>query len=457
MKAWVIAFRSLVRRPGYAATAVLMLTLGIGASTGMFSVVDTILWKPLPYPAADRLVTVLEASPAKDKRESLIAPARLEDWSRLSQAFEAIAGSYSENLTETSGSEPERLEGRRVSPRYFEVYGTKPLAGRTFNANEEVAGGPGAALISYGLWTRRYAQGAGAVGSRLIIGGEGYTIVGVMPKEFAAASVDVWIPAQLAPAVLRIRGARFYSGVGRMKPGVTIAQAREDLARVERRLGEMYPQSDKDWSAVVGDLKELRVGDYRRTLVLVFGAVGLLLAIAVANIAGLTLAQLHRRGRELAIRSSLGASRAAVVAQDAGSDAGGDRGRGDRRRSCRLGDPVDRFGVCHLTARARIAFRLARAGVRLARELERSGNLRSRAGTPSHTVRPGAAAGRIVAQRFRGTPRVAAYAGDRAACSYCPAAVNRRVVAAQLLQSDSLRFRIRPARRDHVSRRGAVE
>jgi putative ABC transport system permease protein len=311
---WLIALRTLARRPGFALTAVLTLALGIGATSALFSLVDTVLLKPLPYPHADRLVTILEASPSKNKKESLVAPGRIEDWNRMSQTFESISGQYTENVTDTSGAEPQRLSGRRVAPRFFDVYGAAPIIGRTFTPDEERDGGPGAVVISYALWTARYGQNPDVTSKRLILGGKRYAIVGVMPKEFAAPSIDVWIPAQINPFLMRARDARFFSGVGRMKPGVTIEQAQADLARVQRQLGEQFPKTDKDWSAIVGDLKEYRVGSYRRTLLLVFGAVGVLLAIAIANIAGLTLAQLHQRERELAIRGSVGASRFQVVA-----------------------------------------------------------------------------------------------------------------------------------------------
>jgi putative ABC transport system permease protein len=314
MHQWQIALRSLIRRPGFSMTAVLMLVLGIGTSTALFSLVDTILLKPLPYPHPDRLVTLMEASPSKNKSTSLIAPGRLEDWNRMNQTFEFVTGSYNENVTDTSGAEPERLAARRVSPRFFETFGAAPLLGRAFTPDEEAYGGPQAAVISYGLWTRRYGQDPGVISKRLVIAGQGVSIIGVMPREFVAPSIDLFAPSQTLAALLRVREARFYSGVGRMKPGVTIAQAQADLARVQRQLGEQYPRTDKDWSAQVGDLKEGRVGDYRRTLLLVFGAVGLLLLIAVANIAGLTLAQLHQREREMAIRSSVGASRGQVIA-----------------------------------------------------------------------------------------------------------------------------------------------
>ncbi len=314
MKQWILACRSLARRPGYTITAILVLVLGIGATTALFSVVDTVLLKPLPYPNPDRLVTVMEASPSKNQKDSLIAPVRIEDWHRMNQTFDVVSGSYGESATDTSGPEPERLAGRRVAPRYFDVYRTAPLVGRTFTAEEDKFGGPAVAVISYGLWTRRFGQDPRVTSNRLVLGGRGFSIVGVMPKDFAAASIDVWLPAQTYPPLMRQRDARFFTGIGRMKPGVTIQQAQGDLARVQRQLGEQFARTDKDWSAIVRDLKESRVGDYRRTLLLVFGAVGMLLLIAVANIAGLTLAQLHTREREMAIRSSVGASRQQVVA-----------------------------------------------------------------------------------------------------------------------------------------------
>jgi putative ABC transport system permease protein len=313
VKPWVLARRSLARRPGFVFAVVAILALGIGANTAIFSLVDAVLLKPLPFPNPDRLVTVQEASPSTSEAISLIAPGRLQDWNRRNRTFEAIAGLYSENVTETSGAEPERLVARRVSPRYFAVFGAKPAAGRTFAPDEEIDGGPASAVISYGLWTRRYHQDPQVAGRRLILGGKGFTIVGAMPKEFAGSTVDLWVPAQFGAGLLLNREARFLGGVGRMKLGVTIAQAQEDLARVQRELGEEFPQTDRGWSALVGNLKEAQVGSYRRALFFAFGSVVLLLLIAVANVAGLMLTELHRRERELAIRSSIGGTRLQVV------------------------------------------------------------------------------------------------------------------------------------------------
>jgi putative ABC transport system permease protein len=313
MQHWKLALRSLTHRKAFATAVVAILALGIGANTAVFSVVDAILLRPLPFPDSERLVTVLEASPSKSEAESLIAPGRLADWNRMNHTFEGIAASYTENVTDTTGYEPERLAGRRVSPGYFRVFGSKPLYGRTFTPDEDVSGGPNSVVIGYALWTRRYHQSPGAIGQRLTLGGKGYTIVGVMPKDFQTANIDVWIPAQVSDWLMRIREARFYSGVGRMKPGIGIAHAHDDLARVQRQLGEQFPQTDKGWSAVVRSLKETRVGEYRKTLLFVFGAVAMLLLIAVANIAGLMLTQLQRREREMAIRSSIGATRTQVL------------------------------------------------------------------------------------------------------------------------------------------------
>ena len=308
------AWRALARRRAFTLTATLTLSAGIAVTTTMFSIVNGILLRPLPYPDGGQVVTVQEASPGRRERVSLIAPARLEDWNRSTRAFAALSGSYTENVTDTSGAEPERLDGRRVLPRFFEVFGMPPLLGRGFAPDEERFGGATAVVISEGFWTRRFARSPAAIGARLTIGGTGYTIVGVMPRAFTPAATDVWVPAQLAPRLLTLRDARFISGVGRMKPGVTIAAARDDLARVQTELGAQYPASDKDWSVDVRDLKEVRVGDYRRPLVLVFGAVALLFAIAVANVAGLFLVQLHRRAPEFAIRAAIGASRGQIVA-----------------------------------------------------------------------------------------------------------------------------------------------
>ncbi len=307
------AWRALRRRPTFTVTTVSTLALGIGVTAATFSIVDSVLLRPLPFPDADQLVYVMEAAPGRRERTSLIAPARMADWTRMNRAFSAISGSYAESVTDASAAEPERLPGRRVLPRFFDVFGMTPLAGRIFTEDEERFGGSLAVVIGEGFWTRRFGRNPAAVGSRLLIGGSGYTIVGVMPRSFTTAATDVWVPAQLPPGLMQIREARFVTGVGRMRPGVRLEDGRADLARVQAELGVAHPRTDKDWSVDVRALKDVHVGGVRRPLWLVFGAVAMLFAIAVANVAGLVLVQLHRRAAEFAVRTAIGASRAQVI------------------------------------------------------------------------------------------------------------------------------------------------
>src|SRR5438128_2336322 len=268
MKRWQQALRALARRPQFAIAVVLILASGIAANTAVFSIVDAVLLKPLPYPDPDRLVTVMEASSAARNQESLIAPPRLEDWNRMNRTFDAIAGSYAENVTDTSSEEPERLAGRLVSPRYFDVFNTKTVIGRTFTADEEVFGGPPAAVISYDFWERRFHRDPGTVGKRLILKDRPFTIVGVMPKEFAGSPIDLWMPAALVPFLMRQRDARFYGGVGRMKPGVTILQAQADIVEV----GFDPSQSVTFHVGAAWDEDRKRVGELQKDLIEKFQA-----------------------------------------------------------------------------------------------------------------------------------------------------------------------------------------
>lgn len=314
LSAWRQTWRSLTRRPAYLAAIVVTLGCGTGIMTAVFSLVDTVLLKPLPYPDADQLVTVYESSPVARERTSLVAPGRLEDWQRLNRSFVALSGSYSESVTDTSGNEPERLDGRRVTARFFAVYAAVPIAGRTFSDTEETPNGPGAAVISERFWTRRFNRSATAVGHALSIGGRQYPIVGVMPSSFMAGTIDLWLPAQVTPWLLEQRDARFVNGIGRMRPGVTLTAAAADLAAIQQGLATQFPKTDEGWAAELRPLKQARIGDARNGLTVVFAAVASLWLMALANIAGLMLAQVHRRQRELVLRAALGASRTRVMA-----------------------------------------------------------------------------------------------------------------------------------------------
>ena len=312
--AWRQAWRSLAKRPAFFAAAVLTLAFGAGITTTVFSLVDTVLLKPLPYPDADALVTVYELSPSARERRSLVAPGRLRDWHRANRSFVAISATNTESLTDTSGQEPERLAGVRVAPRFFPVYGQQPVAGRWFTDDEERETGPNSLVISERFWARRFNRDPSAIGRALTIGGKGYPIVGVMPASFTAATTDLWLPGKTSEWLMDQREARFLNGVGRLKPGITVEQAARDLSLVQEELARQYPKTDTGWSVEVRSLKEARVGSSGRGLVLVFVSVGALWLIAVANIAGLTLVQVRRRARELAVRAALGASRSRAIA-----------------------------------------------------------------------------------------------------------------------------------------------
>ncbi len=181
--------RALWRRRAFAVTAIVTLALGTAATTALFSVVDTVLVKALPYPDPDRLVTVMEASRSATAKVSLVAPVRVEDWNRMSRTFVAISGIYTENVTDTSGTTSERLDARRVTPRFFQVYGAAPILGRMFLDAEEHFGGPTAAVISEAFWARRFARDPGVLTRALHIGGQVFPIVGVMSSTFTSATV----------------------------------------------------------------------------------------------------------------------------------------------------------------------------------------------------------------------------------------------------------------------------
>lgn len=308
-------YRSLLRRPAFFAAVVLTLTLGIGANSAIFSVIDAVLLKPLPYPDGDRLMALDETSLRRKIAQAEVAPIRLEEWNAMNRSFTGMTGAYTESLAETSGALPEKLVRARVAPRFFEVLATPLLSGRAFTSEEESTNGPNAAVISERFWTRRFHRDPQAVGGVLRSGNTRFTIVGIAPDSvrFPTDEVDVWTPAKIADVVMRMRDARFYIAIGRLKPGATEAAARADLAAVQGRLALAYPASDADWRAAVAPLKEQTVGGVRKSLWILFGAVSLVLLIACTNVACLLLAQGSRREREIAVRFSLGAGRARVV------------------------------------------------------------------------------------------------------------------------------------------------
>ncbi|MBZ5706329.1 MAG: ABC transporter permease [Acidobacteriia bacterium] len=312
--------RMLVRSPGYTAIAILTLALGIGANTALFSVINGVLLNPLPLPEPNQLVTLHESKPNFD-RGSISYPNFL-DWQRENHTFSsmAIARAYAFSLT--GMGEAEQVNGEFLSSDFFPLLGVKPVIGRTFAPGEDRVGAGPIALISAGLWQRKFGGTPDVLGKNMMLDARDYTIIGVIPASFHLAipgfrDREVYVPiGQWTNNLLLTRGAGLgIHGIGRLQPGVSIDQAQADMDGVTRNLAAAYPDADKGIGAKLVPLKQQMVGEVRPFLLVLLGAVGCVLLIACVNVANLLLARSIGRAREFAIRAALGASRARVVRQ----------------------------------------------------------------------------------------------------------------------------------------------